>query len=63
MPFFYVTPVIRTSMIKLRCPSCGKSQVRERKSEGSSYRCKHCGKSFVGRRVLTSAPDNEEIGD
>jgi transposase-like protein len=62
MPFFYVTPVIRTSMIKLSCPACGKSQVRERKEEGASYWCKHCGKKFVGRRVLPSASDNEEIG-
>jgi transposase-like protein len=63
MPFFYVTPVIRTSMIKLRCPACGKSQVRERKAEGSSCRCKLCGRSFVGTRVLPSAPGDEDIGD
>jgi len=63
MPFFYVTPVIRTSMIKLRCPACGKSQVRERKAEGSSYRCKHCGKNFVGRRVVPYRSDDEDIRD
>jgi transposase-like protein len=63
MPFFYVTPVIRTSMIKLRCPACGKSQVRERKAEGSSYRYKHYGKNFVGKRVLTPAPSDEDVVD
>jgi transposase-like protein len=63
MPFFCVTPAIRTSMIKLRRPACGKTQVRKRKAEGASYRCKHCGKNFVGKRVLPYPSNGENIRD
>jgi ribosomal protein L37AE/L43A len=63
MPFFYFAPVIRTSMVKLRCPACGKAQVRERKAEGASYRCKHCGKNFVGKRVVPYPSDGEDARD
>lgn len=63
MPFFYVAPVIRTSMVKLRCPACGRSQVRERKAEGVSYRCKQCGKDFVGRRVLLQPSRVDDFRD
>jgi ribosomal protein L37AE/L43A len=63
MPFFYFAPVIRTSMVKVRCPSCGRAQVRERKAEGVSYRCKHCGKNFVGRRVVPQPSRVEDIRD
>lgn len=62
MPFFYFTPVIRTMMVKLKCPSCGKEQVRERKVEGTGYRCQRCGKEFVAKPA-PPPPEEEDFQD
>ena len=61
MPIVFLGAV-HASILKLRCPECGKEQVRARQPVGERYECERCMKRFLLEDGLQLTEKKEDKG-